>query len=69
MRYVPDTPQNAERCNCSGCPSNPEQSLELHCGRMIYRKHIERKGCLCSTCPILRTYELSGEYYCHAAVH
>lgn len=69
MRFVPDVPDNADRCNCPGCVSNPVPGGELHCGRMLYREHVPRNGCECRTCPVFRAYDLAGEYYCEAPVH
>ena len=69
MTYVPDIPENAQRCSCPGCPSNPSQEVELYCGRTAHREHVEKSTCLCRVCPIFRVYQLAGEYYCEAPVH
>ncbi len=67
MTYVPDTPENAQRCNCPGCPSNPTPLAELFCGRE-HAEAVEERGCLCMQCPVYRVYNLSGDYYCRETV-
>lgn len=69
MHYVPDTQENLDRCNCPGCPSNPDREHSLYCGRKPYGPHVEDRGCLCGTCPVLKMYDLNGQYYCEAPVH
>jgi hypothetical protein len=61
---VPDTPENAQRCSCPGCPSNPSGSTELYCGRPLAVPDLVRKGCLCGICPLTKVYDLDDEYYC-----
>ncbi|MCZ7662283.1 MAG: DUF2769 domain-containing protein [Thermoleophilia bacterium] len=69
MNYVPDVPENVERCSCPGCTSNPLEEGALYCGRDLHPEHVGRKGCECGRCPVFLSYQLSGEYFCEAPLH
>lgn len=67
-KIVPDTDENAERCLCPGCPTHNEcmksNDERLFCSKGKTECELERKGCLCGTCPVEREYELTDFYYC-----
>lgn len=65
---VPDTEENAGMCLCPGCPTHNEcmkkNNERIFCSRGKTDCDLERKGCLCGTCPIERKYGLTDFYYC-----
>lgn len=65
---VPDTEENLKECICRECPSYNEcmkSGMEgLYCARGKSLCDLERRGCICTQCPISRTYKLFGGYYC-----
>ena len=67
-KIVPDAEENAEMCLCPGCPTHNEcmkdNNEQIFCSRGKTECDLEKKGCLCGTCPIERKYELTEFYYC-----
>jgi len=65
---VPDTEDNMKKCICMDCPSYNECMKSgmqgLFCARGKTDCELERRGCICSQCPISRAYQLFGGYYC-----
>ena len=65
---VPDTEDNMKKCICMDCPSYNECMKSgmqgLFCARRKTDCELERRGCICSQCPISRAYQLFGGYYC-----
>jgi hypothetical protein len=64
MQHVPDIAENVDRCACPGCLSNPTPADVLYCGRDLIVDEVQRRGCLCLSCPLSKSYRLSDEYYC-----
>ena len=63
---VPDTKEAIDKCLCTECPSNPDQTV-LYCSRGLTKKPIEQVralGCSCAFCPVFHEYRLSGCYLC-----
>ncbi len=63
MAKVPDTPENAARCICGGCPSYPGDG-GFFCAKGKSNKEIQRRGCLCGNCANFMEYGLADGYYC-----
>ena len=67
-KIVQDTEENAELCLCPGCPTHNEcmedNNERLFCSRGKTDCDLEKRGCLCGTCPVERNYELTDFYYC-----
>ncbi len=61
---VPDVEQNTTRCNCPGCPSSPDDDSLLYCSRGLSPVRVRTVGCICTTCPIYRSYHLADGYFC-----
>lgn len=65
---VPDTEENLKKCICMDCPSYNECMKSgmqgLFCARGKTDCDLERRGCICTQCPISRAYNLFGGYYC-----
>lgn len=69
MVQVPDTPENAGQCICSGCPTynecmNERTAHVLFCARDKSECEIEKNGCLCGACPLASEFRLDKMYYC-----
>jgi hypothetical protein len=63
---VADVKENAEKCQCNDCPTNPDQTL-LYCARGITSKpqeQVRALGCSCPLCHVFHEYKLSGCYLC-----
>ncbi|OFW60288.1 MAG: hypothetical protein A2133_10010 [Actinobacteria bacterium RBG_16_64_13] len=65
MSKVPDTPENASRCICGGCPSFPAEG-NVFCARGKSAKGIAKRGCICESCSLFGKYGLTDGYYCAA---
>ena len=65
-KNVPDTEENAEMCLCPGCPTHNEcmKNERIFCSRGKTECDLEKRGCLCGTCPVERNYGLTDFYYC-----
>ena len=67
-KIVQDTEENAELCLCPGCPTHNEcmkdNNERLFCSRGKTNCDLEKKGCLCGTCPVERNNGLTDFYYC-----
>ena len=67
-KIVPDTEENTEMCLCPGCPTHNEcmkdNNERLFCSRGKTSCDLEKRGCLCGTCPVERNYGLTDFYYC-----
>lgn len=61
---VPDVEENTTRCNCPGCPSNPDDGTLLYCGRGLSPLRVRTVGCICTSCPIYRSFALRDGYFC-----
>ena len=67
-KIVPDTEENSGSCLCPGCPTHNECMKNndelLFCSRGKTNCDLEKRGCLCGTCPVERNYGLTNFYYC-----
>ncbi len=65
---VPDTDENAEKCLCPGCPTHNDcmksEEERIFCSRGNTECNLEKRGCLCGTCPVRQEYKLNDFYYC-----
>ncbi len=61
---VPDAEENATLCNCPGCPSKPDDGTLLYCGRGLSHLRVRTVGCICTSCPVYRSYALRDGYFC-----
>ena len=55
-------------CICEACPSYNDccrnSSERAFCSNKKCSCTVERKSCLCGTCPVYRENDLSGAYFC-----
>ncbi len=52
-------------CSCSKCPSYPGKGdPRVYCERAKSDFQIEKKGCICGSCPIWKINHFTGYYYC-----
>lgn len=62
--------ENLKKCVCADCPSYDECTMEkeelLYCSTEIGKSacEINRKGCICGTCPVQLENNLISGYYC-----
>ena len=67
-KIVDDTKENTELCLCPGCPTHNEcmkdNTERIFCSRGKPNCDLEKRGCLCGTCPVERNYGLNDFYYC-----
>lgn len=65
---VIDNAENSAKCLCPGCPSYNscmrEKTEALYCGRDKTECKLEKRGCLCGSCPVHKENNLDGYYYC-----
>lgn len=65
---IPNIDENADRCLCPGCPTHNRcmnnNEERLFCSQGKTECELEKRGCLCGTCPVEREYELYDFYYC-----
>jgi hypothetical protein len=64
MPQVPDEERNEQRCNCPGCPSKPADGSSLYCARGLSAMEVKTVGCICTSCPVYRVYQLADGYFC-----
>jgi len=65
MADVPDKQENLDRCNCPGCPSDPDDGQAgLYCARGVSEVRVQTVGCICTSCPIYRQFSLADGYFC-----
>ena len=65
-KSFPDTEETIEKCLCTECPTNHDQTV-LYCARGITKKpigEVRALGCSCAFCPVFHEYRLSGCYLC-----
>jgi hypothetical protein len=57
-----------DQCNCERCPSYTDCSLQkkelLFCMTGKTDCDVERRGCVCPTCPVHRANDFLMKYYC-----
>jgi len=67
-RPVADTPENADKCLCPGCPTYKEcmkaEHTALYCARGTTDCVPVREGCICPGCPVYQANGLTRQYWC-----
>jgi aldose sugar dehydrogenase len=65
---VDDTPENAERCACPGCPTYNDCMRSggqlLFCSRGASDCTPDAVSCKCGGCTVWGRYSLAGYYFC-----
>lgn len=69
---VENTKENLAKCICGNCPSFNEcmkgVAQALFCAREKSSCDFDKKGCVCSGCPLTSENDLSSDYFCVSGV-
>jgi len=65
---VPDNFESFIKCICLKCPSHNKcmklKVQKVFCAKGLSKCNIEKKGCICNSCPLATEYNLKSLYYC-----
>lgn len=65
---VEDTPANADRCICPGCPTfnecMGERNQRIFCSRGTSDCGPRAAACICDECPVWNEFSLGSYYFC-----
>ncbi|MFX1252085.1 MAG: DUF2769 domain-containing protein [Promethearchaeota archaeon] len=57
-------PEDLWKCICSDCPTYPGGEKIGYCYRGKSEQTISKQVCICDSCAVYQTKEMSGSFFC-----
>jgi formylmethanofuran dehydrogenase subunit C len=61
---VPNTKENAAKCNCGVCPTYIKGDTGFFCSVGKSSKSLTKQGCVCGDCKNFTEFKLKDGYFC-----